>query len=194
MKMKLFAVYLGGRAAKCQTELHDVVFAVGETIEQAYPQLINQWFGTPKGLHLDSWVELDVIDGHKVELVDQKPTNGAKLFFMNLGAYQDGAFTEIHANKFIVAATAPEAKGRAKRELLKAWPLPVHTDDLHDVDDCLQIADVGDWFVTLTKTDEKEVFKPANGYHLIPKNIVQDYIDRHPARGDLSESRAFGEN
>ncbi len=29
MKPKLFAVYLGGRAPKCNTELHDVVFVVG---------------------------------------------------------------------------------------------------------------------------------------------------------------------
>ena len=29
MENKLFAVYLGGRAPKCNTELHDVVFVVG---------------------------------------------------------------------------------------------------------------------------------------------------------------------
>ena len=37
MTQKLFAVYLGGRAPKANIELHDVVFVVGESIEQTYP-------------------------------------------------------------------------------------------------------------------------------------------------------------
>ena len=32
--MKLFAVFLGGRAEKCNTELHDVVFTCGNKIER----------------------------------------------------------------------------------------------------------------------------------------------------------------
>ena len=37
--MKLFAVMLGGTAPGANTELHDAVFAVGETIESTYEQL-----------------------------------------------------------------------------------------------------------------------------------------------------------
>ena len=55
---KLFAVYLGGRAPKCNTELHDVVFVVGESIEATYSQLTELWFGSREGLHIDSWLEL----------------------------------------------------------------------------------------------------------------------------------------
>jgi hypothetical protein len=44
MNHKLLAVYLGGRAAKCNTELHDVVFAVGPSIESTYDQLLDKWF------------------------------------------------------------------------------------------------------------------------------------------------------
>src|SRR3569623_1007596 len=43
----LFAVNLGGRAAKCNIELHDVAFAVGPSIEATYEQLMDQWFGDP---------------------------------------------------------------------------------------------------------------------------------------------------
>ena len=49
---KLFAVYLGGRAPKCNTELHDVVFAVGASIEDTYDRLLELWFGSPEGLIL----------------------------------------------------------------------------------------------------------------------------------------------
>jgi len=34
---KLFAVYLGVRADRCNIELHDVVFVVGTSIEDTYP-------------------------------------------------------------------------------------------------------------------------------------------------------------
>lgn len=37
--MKLFSVFLGGRADKCNTELHDVVFTLGEKIEDTYNDL-----------------------------------------------------------------------------------------------------------------------------------------------------------
>ena len=43
--MKLFAVMLGGTAPGANTELHDAVFAVGDTIESTYEQLMRQWFG-----------------------------------------------------------------------------------------------------------------------------------------------------
>ena len=89
MKKKLFAVYLGGRALKCNTELHDVVFVVGETIEDTYEQLMNKWFGTPKGLHLDSWIELQVIDGYRISLSTTEPASTKKLFFINLGGYRE---------------------------------------------------------------------------------------------------------
>ena len=40
---KLFAVYLGGRAPKGNTEIHDVVFATGRAIEDTYEQLMDKW-------------------------------------------------------------------------------------------------------------------------------------------------------
>lgn len=45
-KEKLFAVYLGGRADRCNIELHDVVFVVGSSIEETYPLLAKKWFGS----------------------------------------------------------------------------------------------------------------------------------------------------
>ena len=47
-KLKLYAVVLGGAAEKSNTELHDVVFAVGATIEDCYFQLLEKWFGLPR--------------------------------------------------------------------------------------------------------------------------------------------------
>ena len=153
-------------------------FVVGATIEATYEQLMDKWFGMPKGLHLDSWMELDIVDGYQVTLTDIKADRAEKLYFVNLGAYLDNAFTEIHANKFIVASNPQQAKARGKAELLKNWLGPVHTDDLYEIDDCLEIDKIGAYHVNLEKSDKTENLKPTNGYHLIPKAIVQDYMGR----------------
>ena len=91
MSVKLFAVHLGGTAPGANTELHDVVFATGNAIEDTYEQLLEKWFGSPNGLHIDSWVELDVVDGRRVTLSPEPDTGSEKLFFINLGAYRDQA-------------------------------------------------------------------------------------------------------
>ncbi len=171
---KLFAVYLGGRAPKCNTELHDVVFVVGESIEQTYDRLLELWFGSPTGLHIDSWMELAVVDGHRVTLTKEPANAAKKLFFVNLGAYMDGEFTELHANAMVVAGSEAEVKARAKAELLRG-KVAVHTDDLFDIDDCLEVTSVDGYTVRLEPTGETCALVPNNGYHIIPKAIVEAY-------------------
>jgi len=166
--MKLFAVYLGGRAPKANTELHDVVFAVGARIEDTYAQLLDKWFGDPVGLHIDSWLELDVVDGWRVSLTDAPSSSGAKLFFVNLGAY-DHTFTELHAMGFYVAANAAEAKKQALARHAHDGIDQVHKDDLHCIDDCIALETVGGLRVTLTRTGETSDARPNNGYHLLPR-------------------------
>ena len=82
---------------------------------------------------------LDVVDGHKVSLAKDAPDNGKALYFINLGGYAEGAFTELHANMIVVAKDAAEAKARAKSELMQGGESEVHTDDLYDIDDCLEV-------------------------------------------------------
>jgi Domain of Unknown Function (DUF1543) len=188
MQNKLFAVYLGGRAPKGNTELHDVVFVTGQSITDTYEQCLDKWFGTPKGLHLDSWMALDVVDGYRIALSDTKVESEKKLYFVNLGAYKDGEFTEIHANKFLVAGSAAEAKIRAKQALLKEWPSAVHTDDIYEIDSCMELGMVDAFYVVLSQTAEPENLQPNNAYHIIPKALVEDYMKRHGLQ-DASGSR-----
>jgi Domain of Unknown Function (DUF1543) len=174
MDHKLFAVYLGGRATKCNTELHDVVFVVGPSIEATYEKLMDKWFGDPLRLHLDSWMQLQIIDGHRIVLRSTPPAQTKKLFFINLGAYLPGQFTELHANAFVVAETEQQVKLRAKSELLRGTQ-SVHTDDLYDIDDCLEIAEVDGHHIHLEPTADLQPFAPNNGYHIIPKPAVDAY-------------------
>jgi hypothetical protein len=174
MSKKLFAVYLGGRAPRCNTELHDVVFVVGDSIEATYERLMDKWFGDPLRMHLDSWVELRIVDGWRVSLSAAPSAAGRKLFFINLGAYLPGQFTELHANAFVVAADEREVKTRAKRDLLRGTE-SVHTDDLYDIDDCLEIAEVDGHHIHLEATQEAQPFAPSNGYHIVPPEVVARY-------------------
>jgi len=176
-QQKLFAVYLGGRAPRANTELHDMVFAVGARIEDTYTQLLEKWFGEPKGLHIDSWLELDVVDGWRVKLSKTPSFAPAKLYFVNLGAYRDGEFTELHATGFYVATSPADAKKRAKAALLKGAQT-VHKDDLHNVDDCIGIDTISDLHITLTKTSEASQAKPNNGYQPLPKDVITAWMKR----------------
>lgn len=178
-EMKLFAVYLGGRAPKCNTELHDVVFAVGNSIEDTYEQLLTKWFGDPAKMHIDSWMELDVVDGHAIHLKKEPDKEEKKLFFINLGAYREGDFTEHHTNALLVDTSAISVKKRAKERMFMGYE-QVHKDDLMEVDDCLNIADqIEGFFIHLEPTDKNEKLIPNNGYQVLPKEVVSAFLKRN---------------
>jgi hypothetical protein len=178
MGKKLFAVYLGGRAPKCNTELHDVVFVVGDTVESCYERLMDKWFGDPTQLHLDSWMEIRIVDGHRVSLKPEAAKGPTRLYFINMGAYLPGQFTELHANALVVAASEKEVKARAKSELLQGTQ-SLHTDDLYDIDDCLEIAEVDGHQLHLEPTSESHALEPNNGYHIIPADVIAAYAAKH---------------
>lgn len=159
---KLFAVMLGGRAPGCQIELHDVVFVVGNTLEETYPRLVHKWFGSKERIHIDASVELTYVDQHKVTLSQQKAPKPQekKLYFINFGAYKPGYFGEIHQVNFYVATTALEALERAKKELCASL-LSQHCDDTFEVeaklndqgyvtDDIVEIVQVDRYFIQLS--------------------------------------------
>lgn len=175
---KLFAVYLGGRAERCNVELHDVVFVVGGKIEDTYLQLFEKWFGVPKGLHLDSWMELSVVDGHRVSLRSERTDSSKRLYFVNMGGYRPGEFTEHHAVSFFVAESEREVKERAKKNLLIGMG-SAHTDDLYDVDDCLEISEVEGLFVHLEPTEERDTLVPTNEYHIVPRELIAEFTRRN---------------
>ncbi len=161
---KLFAVYLGGRAPKCNTELHDVVFAVGDSLKDCKNQLCEQWFGSQEQLHVDSWIEMTHVDGHKLSLTKHSATHSPlKLYFVNLGAYKPGQFTEFHENRFYVCTSKEEAKARAKSELCVEGFNQVHTDDLFEVDDLLEISEISGYKLELSP-DPSPASQPNNAW------------------------------
>lgn len=173
-EQKLFAVYLGGRADRCNIELHDIVFVVGSNIEETYLLLAKKWFGNLNHFHIDSYLHLKNIDGYDVELTNAPSQCNSlkKLYFINLGAYKAHDFTEHHQCAFYVADNAPEAIRRAKSELCQGLQM-IHKDDVvlldqvsqaYDVDDVLEIGSVDEYYVSLQPSSSQERTLPVSAY------------------------------
>lgn len=149
----LFIVMLGGRHARANTEVHDVVLAVGDSLEEVYPQLKNAWFGEQKGLHIDAWAQIYGVafegKNYQIQFTDAAPNQtDQKLYLLNLGGYDAREFGELHRYVLVVAQNAMVAKQRGKAHFAQHWQKQ-HTDRVLDVDDCIAIDQVHGRYVQL---------------------------------------------
>lgn len=149
----LFIVMLGGRHARANTEVHDVVLAVGDSLEDVYPQLKNAWFGEQKGLHIDAWAQIYGVafegKNYQIQFTDAAPNQAdQKLYLLNLGGYDASEFGELHRYVLVLAQNAMVAKQRGKAYFAQHWQKQ-HTDRVLDVDDCIAIDQVHGRYVQL---------------------------------------------
>lgn len=156
----LFIVMLGGRHTRANTEVHDVVLTVGESLEETYPQLKNAWFGEQKGLHIDAWAKINGVafEGQKYRLafVDAAPNQSEqRLFLINLGGYDAREFGELHRYVLVVAQNEMVAKQRGKAHFATHWQKQ-HTDRVLEVDDCIAIDHIHGRYVQLVEGDFQE--------------------------------------
>ncbi len=165
--LRLFVVMLGGRHARARTEVHDVAFALAANLADAHAQLRQQWFGEQKGVHIDSWLEVEGVDGWQLRFSDVAAgADQPRLFFVNLGGYVAGEFGEAHRYLLVVAAGTADAVAKAKRQLDREWLIP-HKDAVLEVDDCLPIDVVGGRFIHLVEGPHR------------PAHPQSDYIVLH---------------
>ena len=118
----LYLVVLGGRAKKANIELHDVRWVVGSKIEDTYDTLRNDWFGSSRGLHIDSYKKIQYIDGYKINLINVENHKREKkqlvkkikpkktLWFVNIGGYNPTSMQEKHEFGLVIASNKLEAK------------------------------------------------------------------------------------
>lgn len=149
----LFIVMLGGRHARANTEVHDVVLAIGDSLEDVYSQLKNAWFGEQKGLHIDAWAQIYGVafegKNYQIQFTDAAPNQAdQKLYLLNLGGYDAREFGELHRYVLVVAQNAMVAKQRGKAHFAQHWQKQ-HTDRVLDVDDCIAIDQVHGRYVQL---------------------------------------------
>ncbi len=163
----LYLVVLGGRAEKANIELHDVRWVVGSKIEDTFNTLRKDWFGSSKGLHIDSYKKIQYIDGYKINLKNVekhkigkkqlvKKNNAKKyLWFVNIGGYNPTSMLEKHEFGLVIASNKLEAKKIAKSKWLIGCKKK-HKDDIASLemliscDDCELIKKIGNWEIELT--------------------------------------------
>ena len=158
----LYLVVLGGRAEKTNIELHDVRWVIGSKIEDSFDTLRKDWFGSSKGLHIDSYKKIQYIDGHQINLINVERNKIQKkqlvkkiipknnLWFVNIGGYNPTSMQEKHEFGLVIASSKLEAKNIAKSKWLIGCKKK-HKDDLASLemliscDDCEPIKKIGIW-------------------------------------------------
>lgn len=139
--MKLFAIYVGGEAVGANIELHDMRFVVAPSITDTYAELRRQWWGIPNSLHIDCWAEIDHADGYDVSLRPEPYEGSERLYYVNLGGYAPGEFSEQHRNVFVVSDTVVKAKARALK-LARGWREP-HRDEMYEAEQAFSLSEAG---------------------------------------------------
>ncbi|MGE9551140.1 DUF1543 domain-containing protein [Erwinia amylovora] len=165
--MHLFMFYVGGNAGKSNIEVHDIQFVVADTPEAAWPALREAWFGDADKIHIDGYARITWADGYKVSLSTTPASSDKKLFFVNAGGYTPETLAELHAFDLFVASNVKEAKKKGLEVLLRGADQQ-HKDNLKDVDDCLLLEKIGDYYIQLEPDASGSPFKPEwQGYQPI---------------------------
>ena len=184
----LYLVVLGGRAKKANVEQHDVRWVVGSKIEDTYDTLRKDWFGSPIGLHIDSYKKIKYIDGYKINLINLEKNKTEKnkllknkdkkyLWFVNIGGYNPTSMQEKHEFGLVTASNKLEAKNIAKSKWLIGCKRK-HKDDIASLetliscDDCELIKKIDNWEIELTPNNkfiEENNYPDWYGYRRIDK-------------------------
>jgi len=131
------------------TEQHDVFFGIADSIRDLLPQVIEFWPEAKKGLHLDAWREVTLVNGYAIH-VTEDPTHNSdtQLFFINLGGYKQDVFEEFHYKMIVAAADKGEAIKASKQTAFFRHTgfkgAGAHIDDKYgiDVDDIYAIREI----------------------------------------------------
>ena len=150
--LKLFMLLLGCKPPGRHTEQHDVFFGIAASLNELVPQITAFW-PEPDKIHIDAWREVTNVDGFEVKIAkDADNTNitepANKLFFINLGGYQENKFEEQHYVLLTVKTDRSSAFKEAKQTLFfkhnHIEGANSHIDDKYgiDVDDLYQIEEI----------------------------------------------------
>ncbi|GAB1463030.1 DUF1543 domain-containing protein [Pedobacter sp.] len=163
---KLFMILLGCKPEGRHTEQHDVFFAIANEVKDLVPA-INAFWPEAKGkIHLDAYRVVSHVNGYKIEVAERGAKEELKasqrLFFMNLGGYQNSVFEELHYKMLIVANEKAEAIKNAKESEFFKRNFSAHIDDKYgvDVDDVFEIEEV---LPKEMKSKYQLFFTPAQG-------------------------------
>ncbi|WP_350656793.1 DUF1543 domain-containing protein [Psychrobacter sp. S1-30-MNA-CIBAN-0213] len=117
--LTLFMIQLGARPKGRVIEQHDIFFGVANQVSELIADINSHWPEVKNKWHIDSYRAISKVDNYSIKLVKSSSqienANGLKLFFINLGGYQQGSFEEFHHKLLIVATHQTDAIKQAKQ-------------------------------------------------------------------------------
>jgi Domain of Unknown Function (DUF1543) len=151
-ELKLYMLLLGCLPPGRHVEQHDFFFGIATSLDELVAEMKAYW-PEPERIHSDAWREVNLVEGFQVNIKqradDIKLANqSAKLFFINLGGYQQNKFEEQHYVILTVKPDRVSALMQAKETFFFQHnyfeKAASHIDDKYgiDVDDIFQIEDI----------------------------------------------------
>ncbi|PYE38354.1 DUF1543 domain-containing protein [Psychrobacter fozii] len=148
----LYMIQLGARPKGRLIEQHDIFFGVANQVSELIADINEHWPEVKNKWHIDSYRAVTNVDGHAIKLVEPSKqvdnqtdhSKDLKLFFINLGGYQQGSFEEFHYKLLIVAPNQAGAIKKAKQSAFyqqftfkdsnSPFDAASHIDDKFEVD------------------------------------------------------------
>lgn len=156
--LTLYMVQLGGRPKGRLIEQHDIFFGVANQVSELIADINGHWPEVKNKWHIDSYRAVTKVDGYAIKLAEstnvEKTDRDLKLFFINLGGYQQGSFEEFHYKLLVVAASQADAIKQAKqsdfykqftfKDKTSSFNAASHIDDKFevDIDDIYNVGDL----------------------------------------------------
>ena len=151
-ELKLYMILLGCLPPGRHVEQHDFFFGIATSLDELVPEMKAFWT-EPERIHIDAWREVNLVEGFQVMIKqrvdDIKHVNqSTKLFFINLGGYQQNKFEEQHDVILTVKPDRASALMQAKETFFFQHnyfeKAASHVDDKYgiDVDDAYHIEDI----------------------------------------------------
>ncbi len=153
-ELKLYMILLGCKPKGRHVEQHDIFFGIAASLKELIPEMKAFWKEAEDKIHIDAYREVNVVEGYRVKIISKTEeeyipaTQKKKLFFINLGGYQENKFEEQHYTLLTVkddrAAAFKEAKGTLFYHHNQFEGATSHIDDKYgiDVDDLYEIEDI----------------------------------------------------
>ncbi|MFC0182903.1 protein of unknown function [Pseudarcicella hirudinis] len=151
-ELKLYMVLLGCKPTGRHVEQHDIFFGIADSLKELVNDMEAFWPEAGK-IHIDAWREVTNVDGFKIQVslkqaAEDFTEQNNKLFFINLGGYQENKFEEQHYFMLTVKQDRAAAFKEAKQTLFfqnnHFEGASSHIDDKYgiDVDELYEIEDI----------------------------------------------------
>jgi len=177
--LKLYMLLLGSKAPGRHVEQHDFFFGIAHSMKELVPEIKKFWSEAGEKIHIDAWREINIVDGYRISI---KPREGKgnvdqqKLFFINLGGYQENKFEEQHYVVLTVKPNRAAAFSEAKETLFFKNnhfegarthiddKYGIDVDDLYEIDEILLPVYTEKYQIALTEEPEAAADKIHLGY------------------------------